>query len=61
MIRNQINQLLSLLSMFQAEVIEKYCEENEKDLDDYYQGNFDIDDASEIQNTIEQVSNWEEK
>lgn len=57
----QVNQLLDLLSMFQIEVIEKYCEENGIDLDDYYQGNFDIDDASEIQNTIELVSNWEEK
>jgi len=57
----QINQLLDLLSMFQIEVIEKYCEENGIDLDDCYQGNFDIDDASEIQNTIELVSNWEEK
>lgn len=60
MTRNQINELLSLLSMFQTEVIDKYCEDNNCTLDDLSEGKNDCENADEIQNTIEQVSNWEE-
>ena len=56
----QVNQLLDLLSMFQTEVIDKYCEDNNCTLDDLSEGKNDCEDADEIQNTIEQVSTWEE-